>query len=172
MIRLFAIGFAPLARVGLEALCASAEDLQLVGLSDDPRAARDRLAWSDCDVVLVDARLGEPDAVDFGGAVRRVASPDAQPDGAAGWGAPADLLAAIRGAAGREAPGDPTTATRPALSLREEEVVARLAAGLPPSAVARELGIARSTLSTLLRRAKDKVGVESNAELVARFGPR
>lgn len=52
------------------------------------------------------------------------------------------------------------------LTARELAIVRCIAGGMTPSAVAGELNLAHSTVSTFLRRVKDKLGLETNYELV------
>jgi len=53
-----------------------------------------------------------------------------------------------------------------ALSSRELEIFRRLAAGRTPTAIADELGLARSTVTTYVHRIKQKLGVETIGEVV------
>lgn len=54
-----------------------------------------------------------------------------------------------------------------ALSERELEVACGLACGHPVAEIAQELGVSASTVSTYRARAYEKLGVETNAQLVA-----
>lgn len=53
------------------------------------------------------------------------------------------------------------------LSARELEIVGLLVQGKTTSSIADELGLAGTTVSTFLRRIKDKLSVDTNHELVA-----
>ncbi|WP_398307788.1 response regulator [Zoogloea sp.] len=53
------------------------------------------------------------------------------------------------------------------LSGREAEVLAGLLVGTPASEIALRLGISAKSVSTYRRRILDKIGVDSNAELIA-----
>lgn len=53
------------------------------------------------------------------------------------------------------------------LSSREAEVLAGLLVGTPASEIALRLGISAKSVSTYRRRILDKLGVDSNAELIA-----
>lgn len=83
-----------------------------------------------------------------------------------------------RGACGDERPSaeDPASVVREALlglrgggalSERELEVACGLACGHPVAEIAQELGVSASTVSTYHARAYEKLGVETNAQLVA-----
>lgn len=83
-----------------------------------------------------------------------------------------------RGACGDERPSaeDPARVVREALlslrgggalSERELEVACGLACGHPVAEIAQELGVSTSTASTYRARAYEKLGVETNAQLVA-----
>ena len=83
-----------------------------------------------------------------------------------------------RGACGDERPSaeDPANVVREALlslrgggtlSERELEVACGLACGHPVAEIAQELGVSASTVSTYRARAYEKLGVETNAQLVA-----
>jgi DNA-binding CsgD family transcriptional regulator len=53
------------------------------------------------------------------------------------------------------------------LDSRDALICARLASGIPLRAVAAELGVTASTLSTLIARARGKVGARTREQLVA-----
>lgn len=83
-----------------------------------------------------------------------------------------------RGTCGDERPSaeDPASVVREALlglrgggalSERELEVACGLACGHPVAEIAQELGVSASTVSTYRARAYEKLGVETNAQLVA-----
>lgn len=83
-----------------------------------------------------------------------------------------------RGTCGDERPSaeDPASVVREALlglrggvalSEREIEVACGLACGHPVAEIAQELGVSASTVSTYRARAYEKLGVETNAQLVA-----
>ena len=55
------------------------------------------------------------------------------------------------------------------LSQREKQVLSAMAVGQSQKAVAYELGISPSSVRVLLARARAKLGVKTNEELLARF---
>ena len=61
------------------------------------------------------------------------------------------------------------SATRPALSKREIEVLEMIALGKRIKEVAFEMGVSDTTIQTYLRRIYDKLQVHSQAEAVAKF---
>ncbi len=80
------------------------------------------------------------------------------------------LIDALRRvASGRSAfpPSRPGDDPFTGLSSREAEVLAGLLMGTPVSEIAQRLGISAKSVSTYRRRILDKLGVESNAELIA-----
>lgn len=80
------------------------------------------------------------------------------------------LIDALRRvASGRSAfpPSRPGDDPFTGLSSREAEVLAGLLMGTPASEIAQRLGISAKSVSTYRRRILDKLGVESNAELIA-----
>lgn len=56
----------------------------------------------------------------------------------------------------------------PSLSPREREIAARIADGQINKAIARDLGISEWTVNSHIRRAFQKLGVRSRAEMVAK----
>ena len=51
------------------------------------------------------------------------------------------------------------------LTAREREVLSKLAAGITPNEVAREMGIVRSTVDSFLQRVKKKIQVDDTLEV-------
>lgn len=195
-IHLFALVDPPFFRLGLEAWVRSTDDLVWVGHAESWRAALARLADLPCDLVLfapepddVAAEVFVDRATRRAGA-RVVALVDA-PEGRhaaalvrAGAAAcvdrhcpPGELAAVLRTVhrTGRFVAGalvdqliEPTAPPAHArLSPREGEVFLRIIAGRPPSAIARDLGVAASTVSTHLSHIRRKLSVESVAGVVA-----
>ncbi len=76
------------------------------------------------------------------------------------------LIAAIEQAVPRPFGHDEVADPLAQLSAREREVFTAIAAGASPGDVSRMLDIAPTTVSTHLRRLKDKLGVETIAELI------
>lgn len=73
---------------------------------------------------------------------------------------------------GDEAPAPERAAERPAkgqLSARERQAAMALVRGLTIDEVAREMGLARSTVSTMTKRVYRKLGVRRRAEMVTRL---
>jgi len=87
--------------------------------------------------------------------------------------APALPLAPVRFVLdGAEPPAHEPAAERPAngkLSAREHQVATALARGLTIEEVAKEMGLARSTVSTMTKRLYRKLGVRRRAEMVTRL---
>jgi DNA-binding CsgD family transcriptional regulator len=65
---------------------------------------------------------------------------------------------------------DPTARENPLLDERERKVVALTALGHPLKVVAYDLGLAQSTVSSTLRTAMRKLGVQNRASLIALHG--
>ncbi|MCB9527168.1 MAG: response regulator transcription factor [Myxococcales bacterium] len=195
-IHLFALVDPPFFRLGLEAWVRSTEDLVWVGSAESWRAALLRLAELPCDLVLFAPGPDEGLAATFvDRATRRagarvvalVADPTSREAAAlvrAGAAAcvdrtcpPTELARVIRTVhrTGRFvagalvdrliAPHAPPAHAQ--LSPREGEVFRRIIAGRAPSAIARDLGVSASTVSTHLSHIRRKLAVESVAGVVA-----
>lgn len=61
----------------------------------------------------------------------------------------------------------PPSTTQVRLSSKQQSVLALLVAGLSPKGIAAQLGVARTTVSTHIRRMKDQVGAETRDQLIA-----
>ena len=90
-----------------------------------------------------------------------------------------ELVAAVRtiGRGGRhvsealaakllELPDAKSALPHEALSVRERQIFDRIVRGVSPSDIAAELDIGASTVATYLQRIREKLGVESNFELI------
>jgi len=66
---------------------------------------------------------------------------------------------------------DPAHRALHALTERERKIVALLALGRAQKYVAYELGLSETAVSLGLRRAMEKLGVKTRAQLVALHGP-
>lgn len=195
-IHVFALVDPPFFRLGLEAWVRTTEDLVWVGAAESWRAALVRLADLPCDLVLFAPGPEEMSAEVFvdrasrrAGArvVALVDEPQSRHAAAlvrAGAAAcvdrhcpPAELAEVIRRVhrSGRFVAGALvdhliTPSAPPAharLSPREGEIFRRIIAGRPPSAIARDLGVAASTVSTHLSHIRRKLAVETVAGVVA-----
>ncbi|MER6999397.1 helix-turn-helix transcriptional regulator [Streptomyces sp. NPDC000410] len=59
-----------------------------------------------------------------------------------------------------------TSPRRPALSLREQQILRHIARGHTYGATARRIGISVHTVDSYLRRVRAKFGIHSHAELI------
>ncbi|MEZ4434207.1 MAG: LuxR C-terminal-related transcriptional regulator [bacterium] len=195
-IHIFGLVEQPLVRLGVEAWARRCEGMVWVGACASWRAALVRLAELPCDVALYSPGLDEScDALFVDRAARRagarvVALLD-EPGGRraaelirAGAAACVDRQGSLAELAdvihtvkrtGRYVVGPLVDAllapveapAHAALSPREGEVFRRLIAGRRPLAIARELGVAASTVSTHISHIRRKLRVESVAGMVA-----
>lgn len=195
-IHVFGLVEQPLVRLGVEAWARRCETMVWVGACASWRAALVRLNELPCDIALYSPGLDESaDALFVDRAARRagarvVALLD-EPGGRraaelirAGAAACVDRQGSLAELAdvvhtvhrmGRYVVGPlvdallaPTEAPAHAsLSPREGEVFRRLIAGRRPQAIARELGVAASTVSTHISHIRRKLRVESIAGMVA-----
>ncbi len=190
-----------LVRVGLRSLLEAGGEISVVGEASDGAEAVDVVLREEPDVVLMDLSMPEVDGVE---ATRRITAtrPDARvlvltsfrdrervqqvlAAGAIGYvlkdAAPAELLQAVRDAAGGLVPLDPrvagallpspgATGGGPDLSDREVEVLRLVAQGLANKQVARALGISERTVKAHLGRVFRAIGVadRTSAALWAR----
>ncbi len=200
MIRVVLVDDHQLLRTGLASLLEAADDVTVVGEAGDGEQALAVLAEvPDVDVVLMDLSMPVLDGVAATGRVRaeypevrvvvlssfaeHMRVRDAVSAGAVGYvlkdSTPDELIAAIRAAAGGNAPLDPRVAgallpgtSEPAslLSARETEVLQLAAQGLPNKQIARSLGIAERTVKVHLGNVFRSIGVRdrTSAALWAR----
>ncbi|BCM65262.1 MULTISPECIES: response regulator [Streptomyces] len=184
-------------RAGLLALLHSAPDIEVVGEAGSGEEALALARKTAPDVVLMDLQLGEGiDGVETTRRLRAeppaphvlvLTTYDTDADvtraieaGATGYLLKAeraeDLFTAIQAAAqGRPALSPPVADRvmsrlrnpRPALTPREQDILAHLSRGLPNHAIARALYISEATVKTHLRRIYDKLGVDTRAGAVA-----
>lgn len=186
MIRVAVVDDHPLVREGTAAIVARAEDMEIAGVAGSLDELRPML-YGTVDVLLLDLRLGQDSGFDLlrtqtdapMPAVVVLTSYDypqyadaALRLGAAGFvvkTAPtAELLDAIRRAAG----GGLAFGVRPgngvALSGREREVVRLVVHGASNDEIGTRLGISSRTVESHLRRLFERLGVASRTELAAR----
>jgi DNA-binding NarL/FixJ family response regulator len=194
-----------LVRLGLRVLLESEDDLELAGEAADGRQALALVRDARPDVVLMDVRMPVMDGLE---ALRAIAADpalagtrvvvlttfeldeyvfEALRAGASGFlikdSEPADILRAIRVAAGGEALLSPAVtrrviaefAGRPApargpdldpLTEREREVVALVAEGLSNDEIAERLAVSPATVRTHVGRAMSKLDARDRAQLV------
>jgi len=207
MIRVAVADDQALVRLGLRVLLESEDDLDLVGEAADGRQALALVRETRPDVVLMDVRMPVMDGLE---ALRAVAADpalagtrvvvlttfeldeyvfEALRAGASGFlikdSEPADILRAIRVAAGGEALLSPAVtrrviaefAGRPAppaargpsldpLTDREREVVGLVAEGLSNDEIAERLVVSPATIRTHVGRAMSKLDARDRAQLV------
>jgi DNA-binding NarL/FixJ family response regulator len=198
LIRVAIVDDHPIVRDGTAALLAAQPGIELVGTAGTVDDARQLLATTDVDVLLLDIRLGTDSGL-------RLLSADSDGagagDGRDGRARPAIVVlsaydypqyaeAALRlGAAGfvvktaplaelldaiqRAAAGGMTFGVRPRagtprLSARELEVVRQVVEGHSNDEVGATLGIGARTVETHLRRIFERFDIASRTELVAR----
>ena len=193
MIRVLAADDHPLALAGLQQLLGSLDGIALVGAAASGEEAVRLAAERRPDVVLMDLGMPGTDGVratrellaarpgtavvvltSFSDRERILAALDA---GAIGYllkDVPPDELArAIHAAARGQAPLDPRAAREvlverrrpaPELSLREQEVLSLLAAGLPNKLIARRLAITERTVKGHLTRIFERIGVTDRTQ--------
>jgi DNA-binding NarL/FixJ family response regulator len=194
VVRVAVVDDHPVVREGTAALLAAQPGIVVAGTAGSLEEARQLLAETDADVVLLDIRLGKTSGLTLladGPAVREPARPRpavivltaydypqyaeaALRMGAAGFvlkTAPmADLLSAIRRAAagGLAFETRPDATARIRLSRRELEVVQLVADGRSNDEVGGALGIGAKTVETHLARLYERFGMSSRTELATR----
>jgi DNA-binding NarL/FixJ family response regulator len=196
LIRVAIVDDHPIVRDGTAALLAAQPGIELVGTAGTVDDARQLLAATDIDVLLLDIRLGTDSGLRLLSAESNGAGDAhdgrARPAivilsaydypqyaeaalrlGAAGFvvkTAPlAELLDAIqRAAAGGMAFGVRPRAGTPRLSARELDVVKQVVEGHSNDEVGATLGIGARTVETHLRRIFERFDIASRTELVAR----
>jgi DNA-binding NarL/FixJ family response regulator len=184
----------PLARAGLEQLLGALDDITLVGAAQGGREAVQLAAEHEPDVVLMDLEMPDMDGIESTLALRKsrpgiavvvltsfsdreriLAALDA---GAVGYllkdVQPDELARAIQAAAGGQAPLDPRAAREllagrrtpagPALTAREEEVLALVAEGMPNKLIARRLDISERTVKGHLTHVFERIGVSDRTQ--------
>ena len=206
MIRVLLADDQDLVRAGFRALLDAEQDIEVVGEADDGEQAARLAAELVPDVVLMDIRMPGVDGLE---ATRRIASDErlaavrivilttfdldeyvfeAVRLGASGFlvkdTEPADLVRAVRAAAGGDALLSPgitrrlieefathTREPRPSpdlnqLTEREREVMGLVAAGLSNEEIAKRLFVSPATAKTHVSRAMVKLGARDRAQLV------
>lgn len=196
-IRLLLADDHPVVRAGLRAVLETEPGLVVVAEAATAEAAVARAAEGDVDVVLMDLRFGPgmTGAEATAAITARPGAPrvlivttyDTDADtlpaieaGATGYllkdAPPEDLAAAVRTAAAGRTTLAPTVADRllnrmrtpgAALTRRETEVLALVAAGLSNRAIAARLHLTEGTVKSHLARSYTKLGVDSRTAAVA-----
>ena len=187
MIRVAVVDDHPLVREGTAALIDRQDDMEIAGVAASLDELRAILAADDVQVLLLDLRLGDESGFDLlrhesAGhmpAVVVVTSYDypqyadaALRLGAAGFvvkTAPtAELLDAIRGAAGGRLHFGVRPGRGVSLSEREREVLHRVVEGASNDEIGARLGISSRTVESHLRRLFERHDVASRTELASR----
>ena len=190
-IRVAVVDDHPVVREGTAALLAAQPGLAVVGTAGTLEEARELLATTDADVVLLDIRLGtesglrllggETDPDRPGPAIVVLTAYDypqyaeaALRHGAAGFVLKTAPLAELRAAIERAAAGGlafamrPRSGTTPRLSAREQEVVRLVVDGRTNDEIGGALGIGGKTVETHLARVFERFTIASRTELAAR----
>jgi DNA-binding NarL/FixJ family response regulator len=186
LIRVAIVDDHPVVRDGIASLLSAEADMEVVKVGDSVSDAETIMSAEDCDVLLLDVRLGTQSGLtalrgtrDGGPAVVVLTAYDypqyteaALRLGASGFvlknGPITDLLAAIRAAASGGIHFGVRPGQRLALSDRELEVVRLVVEGRSNDEIATHLGIAPKTVESHLRRIFERVGVVSRTELATR----
>ena len=176
----------PVLRDGIASLLEKEDDIEVVTVGESVADAESIIAAEDCDVLLLDVRLGTQSGLT---ALR--SKPGGRPAvvvltaydypqyaeaalrlGASGFvlknGPIGDLLTAIRAAAGGGMHFGVRPGQRLALTQRELEVVRLVVDGRSNDEIAAHLGIASKTVESHLRRIFERLGVASRTELATR----
>jgi len=178
----------PIVRQGvIRVLCDGG--LLVVGEAEDGRQVLSSTILATCDVLVLDLSLPKVSGAEV---LRRVKERlprlavvvlSAHPEDQFGWRAladgasayiskerpPADLVAAVRAAAGGQVAPAPTRASGPAhaaLSPRENQIFLLIVAGHSVAEIAAELDVHSSTVSNHLARIRTKLGVATVADMV------
>ncbi|WP_024802110.1 response regulator transcription factor [Nocardia sp. BMG51109] len=198
MIRLLLADDHAIVRAGLRALLDSGADVEVVGEAATAEESITFCGTTDVDLVLMDLRFGQgKSGVDATAALRGLPHPpnvlvvtnydtDADILGAIEAGAcgyilkdtpPAELLAAVRGAAVGESVLSPSVASRlrtrerkpdTTLSAREIEVLRLVADGHSNRDIGKRLFLSETTVKSHLVHIYSKLGVKSRTSAVAR----
>lgn len=158
----------PIVRAGLRALLEQAEGVVCTAEAADASAGLRRLAADEYDVVVAEASL--PGRPVLGRLAAVVALGEDLDLGDVTLAADAETLGvAVRDALDRGRPRRrrPSCELLEVLSPQERRVFDLVVSGRPPMTAAALLDLKPSTVSTYLRRVRDKLGVESLAELTA-----
>jgi DNA-binding NarL/FixJ family response regulator len=178
-------------RDALAALLAREPDIELAGLASNGREAVLQAQALKPDLALLDVSMPELNGIEAAAQIRKFAPEcrviglsalgdrcfvDQMVDaGARGYVLKSEsaltLVEAVRAVhagrtwlpAGQSAPARPG---RTLLSRREREVLGRVATGRRGSQIAEDLGVAVKTVDTYRRRIMQKLGLQSQAELV------
>jgi DNA-binding NarL/FixJ family response regulator len=194
MIRVLAADDHPLALAGLRQLLGALDDIELVGAATGGEEAVRLAVEHEPDVVLMDLEMPGMDGIEatramlaqrpgtvvvvltsFSDRERILAALDA---GAVGYllkdVQPDELARAVQAAAGGQAPLDPRAAREllagrrtpagPALTAREEEVLALVAEGMPNKLIARRLDISERTVKGHLTHVFERIGVSDRTQ--------
>ena len=194
MIRVLLVDDHAVVREGLERLLAAAADIEVVGAAADGDEALGLVQAHEPDVVLMDISMPKLDGVaatreitaaspsarvvvltSFSDRERILEALDA---GAVGYllkdGEPDEVVRGVRAAARGESPLAPKAAhevlraraprTTAGLSVREREVLALVAAGLPNKQIARKLAISEKTVKAHLTRIFQQIGVTDRTQ--------
>jgi DNA-binding NarL/FixJ family response regulator len=182
-------------RLGLEALLAGEDDIEVVASVGDGASAVTSSAAHSPDVVLMDLLMDGMDGIEatrrilahapnssvvvFTGSAEEERILEAIDAGAIGYllkdGDPGELLRGIRAAARGESPLTPRAAKTliadsrthpPELSQRETEVLVMAADGLPNKQIAANLGIAERTVKGHLTSVFQRLGVATRSQAV------
>jgi DNA-binding NarL/FixJ family response regulator len=185
-IRLAIVDDHPVLRDGIASLLAKEDDIEVMTVGESVADAEAIIAAQDCDVLLLDVRLGTQSGLTAlrGGTGGRPAvvvltaydypqyAEAALRLGASGFvlknGPIGDLLAAIRAAASGGMHFGVRPGQRLALTQRELDVVRLLVEGRSNDEIATDLGIASKTVESHLRRIFERLGVASRTELATR----
>lgn len=178
-------------RDALSGLLSAEADIDVVGVAEDGRAALEQARLLRPDVLVIDVSMPTMNGIDAAAQVHRcvpgcrVIALSALGDecfvnqmveaGAKGYLVKSEssqvLAEAVRQvhAGGTWLPASPTSPARPnrtLLSRREREVLGLIAAGRRGSQIALDLGVAIKTIDTYRRRTMNKLGLQSQTELV------
>jgi DNA-binding NarL/FixJ family response regulator len=196
VVRVYVVDDHAVVREGLGRIIQAMPDLELAGSAADARAALTELRGGvACDVLVLDLSLPGGGGFELLDQLQAIAAqvkvvvysmyPEEQYGprllraGARAYLSKSrsidEVLLAIRRVAGggryitdlvAERLLEPASSTVESLSAREHQVLLLVVEGMQTNAIAAELCISASTVSTHLRRVKDKLGARSSADLV------